>query len=123
VRHDLQENAIRHAAGGLFSNADDLCRLARLILNDGVTDRGERIVSAETVALMRTPHSSGGNGLTMRSFDGGDRHLYGHLGSAPPYALSLMTDQQSGYGVIALINTQEDDLRENIPKKIFEFLY
>ena len=123
VRHDLQENAVRHAAGGLFSNADDLCRLARLILNDGVADGGERIVSATTVELMRTSRSSDGYGLTMRSFDGGDRLLYGHLGSAPPYALSLMTDQQSGYGVITLINTQEDDLRENIPKKIFEFLY
>ena len=54
--------------------------------------------------------------------DGGDRLLYGHLGSAPPYALSLMTDKQSGYGVITLINTQEDDLRVKIPKAVFELL-
>lgn len=123
VRHDLQGNAVRHAAGGLFSNADDLCRLARLILNDGVADSGERILSDDTLELMRTSHSHEGYGLTMRIFDGGDRSLYGHLGSAPPYATSLMTDKISGYGVITLINTQENDLRVKIPQKIFGFLY
>ena len=123
VRHDLQENAVRYAAGGLFSGADDLCRLARLILNDGVADSGDRIISADMVDLMRTAHSAEGYGLTMRSFEGGDRFLYGHLGSAPPYATSLMTDKISGYGVITLINTEENDLRTKIPQKIFEFLY
>jgi CubicO group peptidase (beta-lactamase class C family) len=44
-----------NGGGGLVSTASDYIRFQRMILNDGTLD-GARILSAETVALMRENH-------------------------------------------------------------------
>ena len=124
VSHYMKENAARMAAGGLYSNAVDLCRLARYLLNDGKNNAGEQVLSAETIAQMRREHAKiapgtkDAYGLTTRIHYFADRVLYGHLGSAPPYSSSLFTDPASGYGVAVLINTPCSDLRYRIPEMI-----
>lgn len=122
--HYLKENAARMAAGGLYSNAHDLCRLARYLLNDGKNDAGEQVLAVEMIQEMRRQHASiavdskDGYGLTMRIHRFADKVLYGHLGSAPPFSSSLFTDPASGYGVAVMINTECNDLRYKIPELI-----
>ena len=53
VFHEIQENPARHAAGGLFSNAVDLCRLARCLLNEGLSDRGVRLLEKSSIDEMK----------------------------------------------------------------------
>lgn len=126
VFHRIKENAARLAAGGLYSNTEDLCKLARFLLNEGVTDDGERLLSSESMQMMFTPHGSRQEnesyGLTMilRKYKGGC--LWGHPGSAPPYATSVFVDPTSGYGVVTLMNTQRNQLRFEIPEIIFDVL-
>lgn len=126
VSHRIQENAARHAAGGLFSNAEDLCRLARFLLNDGLGDTGTRILSADLVRQMKTRHADAkvfdGYGLTLSQTAYKNGLLFGHPGSAPPYATSLMIHPESGLGIVTLMNTQRDHLRFDIPKHILDIL-
>ena len=125
VLHYMKENAARHAAGGLYSSPSDLCILARFLLRGGVTDRGERIISEESMKEILAPHAKHTEegvfyGLTMflREHNGIETH--GHIGSAPPYATSLWVDPVSGYGVVTLMNTYRPHLRYDIPDIIFE---
>lgn len=59
LRHDVMgpanitPPAFPNAGGGLWSTADDYLRFVRMLLADGVFD-GARILSAESVRLMRT---------------------------------------------------------------------
>ncbi|SDD84564.1 Uncharacterized conserved protein YbbC, DUF1343 family [Cupriavidus sp. YR651] len=56
--HDPISAALGGVSGnaGLFSNADDLARYARMLLNDGVTfDGGARILAHESLSLLFTP--------------------------------------------------------------------
>ncbi|MCQ2484889.1 MAG: serine hydrolase [Clostridia bacterium] len=43
------------AGGGLASTAEDYIKFAEMLLNEGVGENGVRILSAESVRLMRTP--------------------------------------------------------------------
>lgn len=127
VLHCIKENAARLGAGGLYSNTTDLCKLARLLLNKGVADNGERILAVKTMEEMFKAHScrEGENeqyGLTMLIKKYKNSYLYGHYGSAPPYALSLLVDPDREYGVVTLMNTQRDALRFNIPEIILGYL-
>jgi CubicO group peptidase (beta-lactamase class C family) len=47
-----------HPAGGLVCTAKDLLRYARFHMGDGVIGDGTRLLSPESMALMRTPHAS-----------------------------------------------------------------
>jgi CubicO group peptidase (beta-lactamase class C family) len=42
--------------GGLYSTAPDYAKFLRMLLGDGVSERGERLLSAESVATMRRNH-------------------------------------------------------------------
>jgi len=126
VYHRIEENAARYAAGGLFSNVEDLCRLARFLLKEGQCDSGERILSRESVAQMKRKHTDSvgfdGYGLTLLQDDFHGSRVYGHHGSAPPYATSMIVHPESGLGVVTLMNTQRDHLRFAIPKALLEML-
>lgn len=115
----MWENAVRYGAGGLFSTADDLTKLARFMLNKGVTDDGERLLQNSAIENMIASKTSNGKGdfygLTQMLHTYKDRFLGGHLGSAPPYCANLVTDFKSGYGIALLINT---DGREHLRYKI-----
>ena len=121
VDYHIKENAARMAAGGLYSNASDLCALARCLLNNGKSDAGEQLVDEALMAQMRRPHgyyskAEGGDayGLCMRRHRLGDRVLYGHFGSAPPYSSALYTDPDSGLGVVALLNSPCEPARDEL---------
>jgi CubicO group peptidase (beta-lactamase class C family) len=121
VFHKLQENAARQAAGGLYSNAEDLCILARCLLNDGPP-----ILPKSAIDTMKTyrgkPKSFDGYGITLFGRNGGNGQVYFHPGSAPPYATSLYIHPASGLGVVTLMNTQRDGLRHTVPNAILQML-
>lgn len=125
VFHRIQENATRHAAGGLFSNARELTGMVRLFLNEGVTDRGERILSRAMMDQMKTKHVRTKTfdfyGLTLlqSTYKGGS--LFGHTGSAVPYASCLMFHPDSGLGVVVLMNTDRQNLRVEIVKQVLNY--
>ena len=56
VEHHIKENAARLAAGGLYSNVFDVCKLARFILNAGRNDMGEQLLSEKSLQEMCKPH-------------------------------------------------------------------
>lgn len=126
VFHKLQENAARQAAGGLYSNAEDLCCLARCLLNDGVADNGTRVLQTESIAAMKTargkPKAYDGYGITLFCHNGENGQVYFHPGSAPPYATSLYIHPASGLGIVTLMNTQRDELRHTIPNAVLAML-
>ena len=119
----IKENAARMAAGGLYSTAEDLCKMARCLLRGCKTADGTPILKPETFAEMCRVHADADEkysyGLTMRMQHFGDRELYGHHGWAPPYSSSLFVDPISGYGVVTMINTECNALRERIPELVF----
>ncbi|MBQ7769001.1 MAG: beta-lactamase family protein [Oscillospiraceae bacterium] len=121
VFHKLQENAARQAAGGLYSNAEDLCRLARCLLNDG-----EKVLQKASVDEMKTvrgkPKAYDGYGITLFSHNGENGQVYFHPGSAPPYATSLYIHPASGLGIVTLMNTRRNNLRHTIPNTILKML-
>lgn len=126
VCHRLQENAARHAAGGLYSSAPDLCKLARCLLNEGVADDGTRILSRASIEEMKVirgkPENCDGYGITLFRNTVDDRQIYYHTGSAPPYATALVVHPESGLGVVVLMNTERYPLRHGIPLAIFNML-
>ena len=122
VFHSLQENAARQAAGGLYSNAEDLCRLARCLLNDG-----EKVLQKASVDQMKVPRGKpkgfDSYGITLFGHKGENGQVYFHPGSAPPYATSLYIHPESGLGIVTLLNTQRDGLRHTIPNTVLKMLH
>ena len=122
--HDLRRGSLYTASGGLYSNAEDLCKFARMFLNRGTNDNGERVLSEESIAQMQGKHAPRDNG----DFYGyakvvhplGDRAIYGHGGSNLPYNTGVYYDYKTGLGVVVLMNTEAADLRAGIPEMIFE---
>lgn len=117
--HEIKENYTRLATGGLYSSARELSRLGRLILNGGVADDGTRVISSASLYRMMEPRSLAktGNryGITMMIHDTqSGLRLFGHYGNANPYTSALMVDPKSGYGVVVLLNTYSETLREKI---------
>ena len=60
--HDPTARRMGGVAGhaGLFTTAADLARLARMLLNDGVSDEGRRYLSHESIVLLETAQSPPG---------------------------------------------------------------
>ncbi|MCT9090390.1 beta-lactamase family protein [Streptomyces sp. ASQP_92] len=93
-------------AGQLWSTAADLCRFA-VFLAEG----DERVLSAESVAEMRTPavapeaggwDSGYGFGMQLARSDG--RELAGHTGSLPGFVAGLWMSVADGVAAVALAN-------------------
>lgn len=127
VIHSMSENGASFASGGLYSNVFDLCKFARMLLNDGKNDKGETVLRPETLALMKTWHGKRDEpgdwyGLNIHMHAYREGFVYGHLGCVPPYATSVFTDPVSGYGVVTLMNTKHTELRLPIPDMIFDSL-
>lgn len=116
---------------GLYSNAEDMCKWARFLLRDGVTDDGLRLLSPESVIEFYHKHtpktdapgSFYGLGLFISPFK--DRFIYGHTGNYDPYNSSIFVDKKTGVGVVTLYNTnniRETDPRYMIPEMIFSMM-
>lgn len=127
VIHSMSENGASFASGGLYSNVYDLCKFARMLLNDGRNDAGEQVLQPQTVALMKEKQAKRGEpedwyGLNIHIHRFEDGYLYGHLGNVPPYTTSVFTDPVTGCGVVTLMNTKHPELRLPIPEMIFRDL-
>jgi len=125
VIHRLEENALRYAAGGLYSNVSDLSRLARCLLNEGKNDAGERVVGRESILEMRKCHvktPKGFYGLTTVISPFRGRFLYGHTGLADPYTSVLYVDPETGYGVTLLMNPGEALRRTPLAKEVLDLV-
>lgn len=64
-RGAVHDPTARHMGGvaghaGLFTTAADLARFARMLLNDGVSDSGRRLLSHDSIVLLQTPQSPPG---------------------------------------------------------------
>jgi len=121
VFHKLQENAARQAAGGLYSNAEDLCKLARCLLNDG-----EKVLQKASVDEMKIPRGKPKDidsyGITLFAHKEEGGQAYFHTGSAPPYATSLYIFPAAGLGVVTLMNTYRREPRRKIPNTLLKLL-
>lgn len=123
-------NAAFNAGAGLYSNTDDMCKLARFFLNGGVTDSGERLLSEESFQAMTSSQvkasdaSAYGFGVSIWSIDG--HNYYGHNGTyyGQNYRCSFYVDAETGYSVITLMNSYSTgiDLRREVPMLIFDML-
>ncbi|MDF9814347.1 serine hydrolase domain-containing protein [Streptomyces sp. SPB162] len=93
-------------AGQLWSTADDLCRWA-VFLSAG----DERVLSAASVAEMRTPAAAPagadwdpGYGLGLQLLRRDGRLLAGHTGSMPGFLAALWVSVEDGVGALVLTN-------------------
>lgn len=95
-------------AGQLWSTAEDCGRFASLLMN------GEKdVLSAETVAEMRTPHTASEDdavrsvsyGLGMETRLVGGRMLAGHTGSMPGFVCALWVCSKERLSAAALANS------------------
>ncbi len=123
VIHQINENAARYAAGGLFSNTEDLSKLARFFINNGKNDNGKQVLSEKMLAEMISEQIKCSKeyyayGLTMMFFERNNMKVIGHLGSHPPYSSSLIIEKNSGYGVATLMNTYSEEARIDLPFEI-----
>ncbi|MGP3952266.1 serine hydrolase domain-containing protein [Streptomyces sp. 7N604] len=103
-------------SGQLWSTAADLARWARFL-----AEGDERVLSAETVAEMRTPAAAPGSdswdagyglGLQLVRRDG--RTLVGHTGSLPGFLATLWVSVEDGLAGIALANTTSGPLMSGL---------
>ncbi|WP_369361024.1 serine hydrolase domain-containing protein [Streptomyces sp. cg2] len=93
-------------AGQLWSTTEDLCRWAAFLLRGD-----ERVLSAESLAEMRTPAVppegdgwDAGYGLGTQLIWRNGRRLAGHTGSMPGFLAVLWVDPQEDTAALALAN-------------------
>lgn len=124
VKHIITSDATRFGSGEIFSNVEDLARLIRFFLNRGVNDRGERILSESSIDMMLSPQidrcDGGYHGFAIHIRKFGDGYIKGHTGYLPPYRASLFFDTDKGIGAVVLLNTDKDEIRDDILKMVFD---
>lgn len=95
--------------GSIVSTPADMAKYLRMLLNHGKGPRGA-ILSEESLALMTSPlvrqgrleDGCYGYGLSVRKKDGVTR--IGHTGGMVGHFSSMLTDPDTGFGVIVMIN-------------------
>lgn len=122
VEHRVSSVETRFGSGEVFSTPADLCKMVRLLMNGGVSDSGERILSTSSVREMLTPQivrdDGDHHGLGIHIRDFGGVCLYGHTGWLPPYRASLFFDKERGIGIAVALNTDKPDIRDDIMKLV-----
>lgn len=128
------ELPLLQAAGGLFSNIQDLERLALCLLNEGKID-GEQVFESDIIDNMSLRHSENftasapsyygflnypnnayGYGIFM--FDYGDLHFIGNAGAGTQFSY-LLIEPEAKFAMIIISNFAFDQLIESF-KKIWE---
>lgn len=122
VEHKVSSVESRFGSGEVFSTPTDLCKLLRLLMNAGVSDSGERILSENSVRemldsqILRDDGDHHGLGIHIRNFEG--ICLCGHTGWLPPYRASNFFDREKNIGIAITLNTDKPDIREDIMRAI-----
>jgi CubicO group peptidase (beta-lactamase class C family) len=98
-----------HAAGGLISSVRDLLRYARFHLGDGSLPDGTRMLTSETMELMRSPLAEAGSiteavGLAwlLRTMDGTQIVMHGGATHGQQAVLMLVPTRQ--FAIVVLTN-------------------
>lgn len=124
VKHKVGSVETRFGSGEVFSTPSDLCKLVRLLMNGGVSDTAERLLSAASVREMLTPQidrdDGDRHGLAVHIRNFGGTCLYGHTGSLLPYRAALFFDNDRGIGVVSTLNTNKPDIRDDILKAVLD---
>jgi CubicO group peptidase (beta-lactamase class C family) len=126
VVHYHNIDRVHDAAGGMYSTVGDLSRFARFILNRGLSDSGERVLSRELFDEMTdcnvNMHDTRGGyyGLGFTAFPYGDGVIIGHNGDIPPYNAACFADYKSGFGVAVCMNTYAPKFRNELVMRILD---
>ncbi|RKN74456.1 class A beta-lactamase-related serine hydrolase [Streptomyces klenkii] len=106
-------------AGQLWSTTADLCRFAAFLMGGSYgtgrgdsygTGRGGQVLSAATLAEMRTPEGGSrapgqsGYGLGLQVMQNDGRTLVGHIGTMPGFVAALLVSPRDGIAGVALAN-------------------
>lgn len=124
VEHTVASVETRFGSGEVFSTPSDLCKIVRLLMNGGVADSGERILSEDSVREMLKPQILRDDGdrhglaVHIRNFD--ETCLYGHTGWLPPYRASLFFHKEKNVGIAVTLNTDKPDIRDDIMKAVLD---
>ncbi len=122
VEHRVSSVETRFGSGEVFSTPSDLCKIVRLLMNGGVSDGGERILSESAVREMLTPQivrdDGDRHGLGIHIRDFGGICLCGHTGWLPPYRASLFFDRETEIGIAVALNTDKPDIRDDIMQMV-----
>jgi CubicO group peptidase (beta-lactamase class C family) len=116
-------------AGTVISTPEDMARYMRFLIDGGVNDRGERVVSSQSYALMTTPDDMDGKpagpaapelaeapllfqhyGFGLGLHDENGENYVAHTGGIGGYTACMETNVTRGYGVIAMSNLVEAPL-------------
>ena len=102
-----------HAVGGLVCGVDDLLRYARFHLGDGALPGGQRLLTAASLAEMRTPRTPAANGeqmaLTWFARDVGGVRCLRHGGATNGQAATLWLAPERGFALAVLTNSDRGD--------------
>lgn len=126
VIHRITSEGTRFGSGEIFSNVIDLCKLMRMFLNGGVSDRGERVISERHLREMlsrqvdRKDGGWHGLGIHHRSF--GNHVCYGHTGWLSAYRTNLFVCPEKGCGAVLMLNTNRDLIRDEMLATIFDMV-
>lgn len=100
-----------HAVGGLCSSARDQMRYARFHLGDGATAGGRRLLSAETMAAMKTPQVRANlgrqMGLSWILKDYGETRAVLHGGATNGQLSAFLMVPSRGFAITVLTNADE----------------
>jgi len=100
------------ADGPICSNAADMCRYIRCLLN-----RGKGVLTEDSFKLLIHPFISTGEegeafdehyGLGLSSYQIDGQHVIGHSGGMVGYTSMILADMDTGIGVVSLTNGPED---------------
>lgn len=98
-------------AGGLICNVKDLLSYARFHVGDGSVNDATRLLSAESMAQMRSPQvaiwGDGAVGLSWHTGKLGRAHFIVHLGGTIGQNSSLELIPEHGFAVIVLTNADQ----------------
>lgn len=103
-----------HAVGGLCSSARDQLRYARFHLGDGLTESGDRLLSAETMAAMQTPQCAANQGrlmgLSWLIRDYGETRAVLHGGATNGQLSAFLMVPSRGFAITVLTNAEEGSI-------------
>jgi CubicO group peptidase (beta-lactamase class C family) len=97
-------------AGALWSTANDMGAYLAMIMNDGVTADGQRLISSDALERLFAPQvqieatSSYGLGWILSEYEGLD--VRGHDGNTLGFSSSMAYVPDLGVGVVVMVNKQ-----------------
>jgi len=116
------------ADGSISSTAIDMAAYMRMLLNRGKGPKGPLLTSKSYDLLVQkvirpddsVHNESYGYGLDVR--DEGGHVLIGHTGGMVGFVSSMLTDMESGFGVVILVNCSSYDLKADLCKTVLRVL-